>query len=257
MCFFYGAVVMADVYRVKDWEPFETAQSKNYKTLNWVCLTNKHDGGGYRRLMAREDCASLYGAWMLIVTVASKCEPRGTLTNDGKPLTAEDLHYRTGAPIEVFEMAFKVLSTPEINWLETISLESTEVQESASKSTESHFSLPTNPTQPNKPNPTLPSVNGEGGDLFKKLGVDGEIVRRVMGKIYRRGKMSKAQQEKNHGFVSQLAIMSQLDGNESDILESASALGNSKEPIGNPMGYLRACLIKRIDNFEERLGEMP
>ncbi len=118
---FLGLVVMADLYSIQGWdEHFENAQSRKYQRLSWFRCPNKHDGKGFRRIMDREDGAELFAAWMLIVQVASKCPDRGVLADD-KPLTAEDLHFKTGAPTELFVRAFAVFSSDEIGWLLVVS----------------------------------------------------------------------------------------------------------------------------------------
>ena len=60
----------------------------------------------------------MYAAWLLIVQVASKCEPRGVLADEDGPLTALDLSDKTGFPEKFFEMAFKHLTAKDIGWLE-------------------------------------------------------------------------------------------------------------------------------------------
>ena len=86
-------------------------------------MPNKHDGKSYRRLMRRPDGLAIYAAWILIVQVASKCRPRGVLADDTGPLTADDLAIKTDGPAETFATAMEVLSSPDIGWLEALSLE--------------------------------------------------------------------------------------------------------------------------------------
>lgn len=107
------------VYVIRDWERlYENAQSRKCKQLSWVPMPNKHDGKGYRRLMKLKDGAAIYGAWCLIVQVASKCPTRGELVDDaGSPLLAEDLSDKTGVKSEIFERAFQVLSDKSIGWI--------------------------------------------------------------------------------------------------------------------------------------------
>lgn len=110
---------MVTLYTIRDWDKhFETAASRLVKRLSWVAVPNKHDGKSYRRLMRREDGPTLYGAWVLIVQVASKCPTRGVLADGDGPLTPEDLAVKTDCPVELFETALKVLASPEIRWIE-------------------------------------------------------------------------------------------------------------------------------------------
>lgn len=109
------------IYRIKDWHVhFEKAQARKCVNMVWVAFPNRHDGNGYRRVVAHERRAELLAAWMLLVQVASKCEPRGVLVNNGQPMDAEDLHFKTGLDTEAFELAFDVLIDPRIDWLEQV-----------------------------------------------------------------------------------------------------------------------------------------
>lgn len=108
-------------YRVKDWAiHFENAESRKYKSLRWVPIPNKHDGGSYRQLVAHPKSVQVFCAWILIIEVASKTPTRGVLTNGSRPLTASDLHLKTGFPKAIFEIALEVLVSEEIGWLEEI-----------------------------------------------------------------------------------------------------------------------------------------
>lgn len=116
---------MATLYRIRNWTlHFEKAQSRNVQTVSWVALPNKHDGKGFRRIMRRKDGVAIYGCWVLIVQVASKCPARGTLIDaDGVLIDAEAVSDKTGAPVKTVEMALEALSSPEIGWVEKISVE--------------------------------------------------------------------------------------------------------------------------------------
>ncbi len=113
--------LMPVVYRVKDWARFfENAGSRKVSTLSWIKVPNRHDSAGYRRVMMLKDGIAVYGAWLLIVQVASKMPVRGTLENENGPLDATDLAARTGAPAKAFDRAFEVLTDPKIGWLERV-----------------------------------------------------------------------------------------------------------------------------------------
>lgn len=105
-------------YRVKNWDKhFETYESKRLRRLAFVVIPNKHDGKSYRRLMRHPNGPALYGAWILIVQVASRCPVRGVLADDDGPLSAQDLADKTDCPETVFFEALQVLSQPSIGWL--------------------------------------------------------------------------------------------------------------------------------------------
>lgn len=111
------------LYSIRNWsEVFENSQSRQYQRLNWTPLPNKHDGKSYRRLISMADGPALYGAWVLLVQVASKCPQRGVLADQDGPLDAEDLSHKTGAPAELFVRAFEALTHSKIAWLEVVPL---------------------------------------------------------------------------------------------------------------------------------------
>ncbi len=108
------------LYRITNWgELFETGESRKVKDPKWFPMPNRHDGLSFRRLALEPDGASLYGAWVMILQVASR-RPRGTrgeLSKNGVPLTAKDLSVITGFPTELFERALAYFSDPAQGWL--------------------------------------------------------------------------------------------------------------------------------------------
>lgn len=112
---------MADrvLYSITGWtKHFEKSQSRRVDNVQWVPLPVKHDGLGYRRVMAMKDGMEIYAAWVLIVQVAAKCEKRGVLANDhGKPLTAADIALKTGGKADAISKALQVLSSEDVGWL--------------------------------------------------------------------------------------------------------------------------------------------
>jgi uncharacterized phage protein (TIGR02220 family) len=107
-------------YRIANWEDlFETCETKKLAWLKWVPVPNKHDGLGFRKMVAQRERCELFTAWNLILQVASKSKrgERGSLTRQGKSLSAEDLATMTGFPVAIFEKALEFFSSPEIGWL--------------------------------------------------------------------------------------------------------------------------------------------
>jgi len=104
-------------YRIARWaDRFEDAHTRKRKKVGYHCQPNTHSGHRLRLLGARPDGAAIYGAWCLILQVASRCPTRGVLW-DGEPLEPADLAGRTGFPAEAFATAFKVLSAKEFGWI--------------------------------------------------------------------------------------------------------------------------------------------
>ena len=104
--------------KIANWqENYENNRSRTVKDLRWVPVPNRHDGERYARLMIRKDSAIIFSAWILMLQVASRCQPRGSLVrSDGKLHDPESLSLKTRAPAEWFEKAIPVLM--EMAWLE-------------------------------------------------------------------------------------------------------------------------------------------
>ena len=113
---------MTTFYRVRDWgKHFENNRTRELKKMDWVPVPNKHDGDGFTELLDHENGVAHYGAWHLILQVASKCDPRGTLLRDGAgggkiPHTPQSLARITHGNARVFEEAIERLVS--IGWLE-------------------------------------------------------------------------------------------------------------------------------------------
>jgi hypothetical protein len=109
---------VAVVYSIRDWNRhFEVSQSRKAGRHKWVAVPTKHDGKSFRRIMRRPDAGDIFTAWMLLVQIAAKCEPRGVLADDDGPLDAECFSDKTGFSVSKFDEALKVLSSQEIGWL--------------------------------------------------------------------------------------------------------------------------------------------
>ncbi len=118
-------------YRILDWiKLFENNRTRELKKLDWVPVPNKHDSDGFTDLITREDGPALYGAWILILQVASKCDRRGTLSrhnpapgcgNMPLPHTAGSISRITRCPESLVQRALDACQ--EIGWIELIDSE--------------------------------------------------------------------------------------------------------------------------------------
>jgi hypothetical protein len=109
------------LYRVKDWDKhFENNRTREIKHLAWIPLPTKQDGDGYAELVTEHaDGASHYGAWVALVCIASKCDPRGTLLREpGRPHTPHSLARKSRLSAALFEAVLPRLLV--IGWLEVI-----------------------------------------------------------------------------------------------------------------------------------------
>lgn len=109
------------MYRIVDWDKhFENNRSRGIVHVAWVPMPNSHDGCGYVELLSHEDGAAHFGAWCVIVQVASKCNPRGTLVrSNGKPHDADSISSMTRFPKAIVEAAIQRL-IGSIGWMEVI-----------------------------------------------------------------------------------------------------------------------------------------
>jgi uncharacterized phage protein (TIGR02220 family) len=107
------------LYRIKDWAAhFENNRTKELKTLTWVPFSNKHDGDGYTALMIHKNGEALFGAFVAIVQVASKCDPRGTLLRGpAMPHSAASLARMTRFSERTIQQCLDVCSGLEIGWI--------------------------------------------------------------------------------------------------------------------------------------------
>ena len=99
------------LYFITDWNDlYENNHSRIVKNLKWVPIPNRHDGESYASIMAHKDGAKIFAAWVLILQVASRCEPRGDLLRGTKePHDSGSLALRTRAPADWFEKAIPFL----------------------------------------------------------------------------------------------------------------------------------------------------
>jgi len=107
------------LYKIRDWsELFENNRTRDMKAMAWIPVPNNHDGYGYTTVVGRKNGAAIYGAWMVILQVASKCEPRGTLLRSPQqPHDAASISRMTRIPEQDIQNALDICSE-ETQWLE-------------------------------------------------------------------------------------------------------------------------------------------
>lgn len=112
------------LYSIRGWnEHFENNRSRTVKDLAWVAIPNRHDGEHFSIIMQAEHGAEIYAAWVLMLQVASRCQPRGTLLRDNKkPHTMSTLSVKTRAPENWFVLAFEFLEK-HTDWLDVKDLQ--------------------------------------------------------------------------------------------------------------------------------------
>ncbi len=153
-------------YRVRNWKAnFEISQSRKVPKLSWVAIPNKHDGKGFLRLLSERDGSALYGCWILIVQVASKCPERGTLADEDGPLTPADIALKTRVSVELVERTLKRLSDNDIRWIESDGVTVDAPSVLSERSEQAIDTLHTGQTLHNK---HLPSPSADGGKKLKR-----------------------------------------------------------------------------------------
>lgn len=109
---------MPDVLRIRDWdEHYERSDTRKCRRAQWVPVPNKWDGKGFKRLMRHRNREALFGAWILILEVASRCPTRGLLVDADGPLTAKDIADKTDSRESIIAEAIEVLSAPAVGWI--------------------------------------------------------------------------------------------------------------------------------------------
>ena len=108
-------------YRIKDWaNAYENNRTRELKYMDWIPIPNRHDGDGYTLLVDRENGAQMLGAWLAILQVASKCDPRGTLLRDSAtPHDSASIGRITRIPKAIVQQALDILVN-ECKWVEII-----------------------------------------------------------------------------------------------------------------------------------------
>ena len=111
-----------NILRIKDWEHhFENNRTREVKKMSWLPIPIKHDGDGFTELMNHKDGAAHFGAWLLLVQVAAKCDERGTLLRaNGRPHDSTSLERITRCAAKVFDAAIPRLLSHDIGWLEVV-----------------------------------------------------------------------------------------------------------------------------------------
>ena len=108
---------MSTLIVVRDWNRlYENSRSRQIEKLGWVMIPNRHDGEGYATIITHERGPEIFTAWILILQVASRCHPRGSLMKDnGQPHDSTSLALKTRGLKEWFDLAIPLLK--ETGWL--------------------------------------------------------------------------------------------------------------------------------------------
>ncbi len=100
-------------YQIREWsEKYENNRSRELKRIEWFALTNDLGDDRYAELIDHPDGPAHYGAYVAILCVASRCEPRGVLIRDGdRPHDAASLARLTRFPRAIIDTVIPRLMT--------------------------------------------------------------------------------------------------------------------------------------------------
>jgi hypothetical protein len=159
-------------YRIRDWaEHFENNRTRELKRMEWLPVPNKHDGCGFTELLDHPNGVAHYGAWHLILQVASKCDPRGDLLREGVngihvALTCGEIGRMSHSPAGLLQEAIDRLIS--IGWIEICEM-SQEGAENPAVSCASRARAVPNGTERNGTEGNGNKANSVPSDAFKKL----------------------------------------------------------------------------------------
>lgn len=107
------------IYVIKDWnDTYENAASRRITNTTYLLIPNSHDGSRYCKLTLHENFPEIFGIWIGILQVASKCKTRGVLESKHGPLTPEDIsNICRIRDADKVSAAIDVLSSKEIGWI--------------------------------------------------------------------------------------------------------------------------------------------
>lgn len=107
-------------YRIVDWNTrYENNRSRDIQNTRWFPCPNDFDGDGYLTMTSGPDGPLAYCGWIVLLAVASRSNPRGSLIQTtGEPHTASSIARKSNLPIRVVSLAIeRALS---VAWLEEI-----------------------------------------------------------------------------------------------------------------------------------------
>lgn len=96
--------------------------------MSWVPVPNNHDSDGYTFIITKPNGLQIYGAWQMILQVASKCMRRGDLISEsGKPYTPASIARKSRCDQKQLEESLPTIF--EVGWLEEVVMQDKEFEE--------------------------------------------------------------------------------------------------------------------------------
>jgi hypothetical protein len=157
------------LYSIRDWANwYENNRSKRVDSVRCVPVSNKLDGEHFMAIMAHPDGAVIFSAFILLLEVASKCNPRGVLLRrNGEPHTALSLAQTCRCPLAWFQTALPYLEQ-HTDWLAISDVENVTLSPKSDRQVT--VTCPSPDGQPGDVhNVTLPRKSDAGGVTFTAL----------------------------------------------------------------------------------------
>jgi hypothetical protein len=78
---------MPKLYRINNWKAiYENNRTRTLKNMSWFPLPVKLNGDGFTLMMEEKDGVTIFGCFIILLEIASTCNPRGTLIrSNGEP----------------------------------------------------------------------------------------------------------------------------------------------------------------------------
>lgn len=114
-----GGVLSMPLLVIRNWaELFENNRTRELKKLDWLPLPNDLSSDGYTELITHKRGPSHFAVWIVLLQLASRCEPRGfLLRSNGLAHDFGSISRVTRIPVKLIEEAVQRLL--DIGWLET------------------------------------------------------------------------------------------------------------------------------------------
>lgn len=112
------------LYRIARWnEVYENNRSRQVKELSWVPIQNKMDGENFTQIMTHPKGATIFAAFILMVELASKSDPRGCLVRgNGRPHDVTTMSAKCRCPASWFTISIDYLIS-NTDWLQVSEIE--------------------------------------------------------------------------------------------------------------------------------------
>jgi hypothetical protein len=106
--------------RIKDWKKhFWLKEAAKYETVAWMKFPVSTQSVAYKRLMAFREGRDAYCVFVALIQMLARKRMPGVLEHGNDRIQASDLAAATGIPVKIVTHSMKLLSLPEIGWLQT------------------------------------------------------------------------------------------------------------------------------------------